>query len=346
MMSLTWLILFLYSQQHISNAFPIPISSKRSNLYSSIQTTQEENEKSELKKINESQHSLSASFDSIAKARYACTRFLRNPSPNTTNSSTNVISNSNAQSGVVPSGTVPNPEIIDKAKKALIIAQRAPSGFNAQPYRAILVSDPQIKDQISQYCLGRNADRVRDSDCTVVFVADCQCTRDFFKLKELLIKTSKKPLSKWMLRKIQILIALFSSGYPLPRILSNTISYCVRTSITLLGTVSRHKILLPSLASSETWASKNTMLFAMMYMLSCSSKNVATCPMEGYQAAGLKRILKIPQGGRFKIPLIVSTGLPYNEDESDDAGMSHGRGGKQERFPLDQVIFENKEFQY
>ena len=343
----TWLLLsFVLFSTHLQmcTGFVMPHSSKASHLFASIETRQDD----ELTNHDDDNNdSLSTSFENIANSRYACTRFFRNLSPTIPNNDGTNNMNENDNNDIVASGTQGNPEVVKKAKEALIISQRAPTGFNAQPYRAVLVSDPRVKEQLSQYCLGRNADRVRDSDCTVVFVADCQCTRDFSNLQQLIISTSKKPLSKWMLRKIQILIALFSSGYPLPRILSNFLSYCIRTSITLLGIVTRHKVLLPSLATSETWATKNTMLFAMMYMLSCTSKNIVTCPMEGFQAAGIKRILHIPQGGRFKIPLIVSTGLPYKgNDESDDAGMTHGRGGKQQRFSQDVVIFENDKFHF
>lgn len=295
-------------------------------------------------------NALSETFDTIANTRYACTRFKRH--------------NNNSEND----GTLPNPMVLQKAMEALSISLRAPTGFNAQPYRAIIVSDPQTKCEVAKYCLGRNADRVRDSDCTVVFLADLQCTRDFPKLKSLLLASQeqlpndsnsttivssntryKKPLTKFMLRKIKLLIALFSSGYPLPRLISNFISYIVRSTFTIVGIITRHKLLLPSLAKSETWASKNTMLFAMMYMLSCTSKNIVTCPMEGYQSRGIKRVLNVPSGGRFQIPLIVSTGMPYHtsdksedESESDDAGMSHGGANKQKRFAFDDVIFENK----
>ena len=325
---------------------------------------------------------LSESFDSIADSRYACTRFLRH-----TINTTDINSKSSNVSNGAKVGTESNPWVLKRATEALHIALRAPSGFNSQPYKAIIVSDPEIKTKMSHYCLGRNADRVRDSDCTVVFLADCQCTKEFSKFKSLLQKTkhstastttttttaaattkttkttmieskqrNKKPLTNFMIRKIQIFIALFSSGYPyIPHFFSNIFSFFVRTTLGAVGILTRHKILLPSLATSETWASKNTMLFAMTYMLSCSSKNIVTCPMEGFQARGIKRVLKIPSSSRFKIPLIVSTGLPYHnsdknkrvsdnllDEEPDDAGMSHGRDRTiPDRYDFHEVVYGN-----
>eukprot|EP00594_Rhizosolenia_setigera_P002691 CAMPEP_0178955408 /NCGR_PEP_ID=MMETSP0789-20121207/9585_1 /TAXON_ID=3005 /ORGANISM="Rhizosolenia setigera, Strain CCMP 1694" /LENGTH=110 /DNA_ID=CAMNT_0020637029 /DNA_START=863 /DNA_END=1195 /DNA_ORIENTATION=- len=101
------------------------------------------------------------------------------------------------------------------------------------------------------------------------------------------------------------------------------------------------------------------MLFAMTYMLACTSRNLVTCPMEGYNAGGIKKVLGVPQR-RYKVPLIVSVGLPYSysgdstevDEDSDDAGMSHGneiddsdaqgkRGSKQKRFDIVDVVYEN-----
>eukprot|EP00523_Entomoneis_sp_CCMP467_P009195 CAMPEP_0168737690 /NCGR_PEP_ID=MMETSP0724-20121128/10527_1 /TAXON_ID=265536 /ORGANISM="Amphiprora sp., Strain CCMP467" /LENGTH=115 /DNA_ID=CAMNT_0008784969 /DNA_START=95 /DNA_END=442 /DNA_ORIENTATION=- len=49
-------------------------------------------------------------------------------------------------------------------------------------------------------------------------------------------------------------------------------------------------------------------MVAMTYMLCCASRGLATIPMEGINAWGIKHVLRIPQG-RYAIPLIVSTGL-------------------------------------
>lgn len=103
--------------------------------------------------------------------------------------------------------------------------------------------------------------------------------------------------------------------------------------------------LLPTLSSAETWAQKNTMLAAMIYMLACTSRGLATCPMEGIDAAGVRKVLSIP--GRYSIPLIVSTGTPYRRSvnevsETDDVGMSHGDDGNfSPRYKLDEVVFGN-----
>ena len=73
--------------------------------------------------------------------------------------------------------------------------------------------------------------------------------------------------------------------------------------------------------------------------------------MEGYDANGIRKVLKIPRG-RFTIPIIVSTGMPYHnrqsgsgiggeEEETDDVGLSHGSEDMSPRYPLEEVVFGN-----
>ena len=346
----------------------------------------------------------SAVFDRVVNARYACTRFLRHKEPeimpdyDNNSTSTSSSQQQQQQQQHQSKASISNPSIIQKAQTCLSLSQRSPTGFNAQPYRIILVHTQTMKENVSQYCLGRNADRVRDSDCTAVFLADRECGRDGDRFVKFLMKNmdnekessstdetsseistpktttkttsrTRRPLSPKALLKLRLLILLFSSGYPLPQFLSKPISFCIRLGVSILSFLTRtlyklklkyklfNKILpnniqlLPTLSSSTTWSQKNTMLVAMTYMLGCTSNGLATCPMEGYDAHGICKVLKIPRG-RFTIPIIVSTGMPYHsrqsgsgiggeEEETDDVGLSHGSEDMSPRYPLEEVVFGN-----
>lgn len=293
-------------------------------------------------------------FEDICKARYACTRYQRYD--NTT--STTIINGR-----VIPRASVSSPQVVQTAKECLDLSRRSPSAFNAQPYRLLMVTSTNAKEQVAKYCLGRNADRVRDSDCTVLFLADKECGRDYKRFATFLEDTydsskrnhsSSISLSKWSRRKLQALVLLFSSGWPFPNIISNVISFCVRVGVSLVSVLTRRRILVPSLATSDTWATKNTMLVAMTYMLACTSKGLNTTPMEGFNVGGIRKVLNIPR--RYSIPLIVSTGWEYkgmslaskDDDEeeerwTDDVGVQHGSSIDRltPRYPIDEVIFEN-----
>eukprot|EP00984_Skeletonema_dohrnii_P010005 scaffold3867_cov115-Skeletonema_dohrnii-CCMP3373.AAC.5 len=354
--------------------------------------------------MNLNNDNLMDGFDTVVNKRYACTRFQRyqEPTPNKDVNNSNVEAEDSAKTTntAVPQAAISDQSVVKAAHKCLALSQRAPTGFNAQPYRVILVHSKEDKERLSQYCLGRNADRVRDSDCTAVFLADRECGRDGKRYTNFLVdnmdpplqnedddndearplfnsmapssttvaKTNtsrtRRPLSSKALFKLRALIMLFSSGYPLPRFLNVPFSWGVRTAVSILSFFARclqslrlrfrilSKLfpsdiqLLPTLSSAETWAQKNTMLAAMIYMLACTSRGLATCPMEGIDAAGVRKVLGVPRG-RYSIPLIVCAGTPYRRSvnevsETDDVGMSHGDDGNfSPRYKLDEVVFGN-----
>jgi nitroreductase len=354
-------------------------------------------------------HSAATYFEAVVNARYACTRFRRHREEARTridvdfddnavsggeddiaissSSATRASTTSTSSSTTPPAASISDPAIVDVAYRCLSLSTRAPTGFNAQPYRMILVHSRHDKENVARYCLGRNADRVRDSDCTAVFLADAECGRDWHsRYANFLLggnandattagggttdgnddvpsrRTGGRTLSKRALLKLRLLILLFSSGYPLPRCVSMPISFCVRCGVSFLGYLARlyHHIsrggrstndvvkwLLPTLYPSDTWSQKNTMLVAMTYMLACTSHGLATCPMEGYDAIGIKAALGVPMG-RYTVPLIVCAGRPYHrrgndaaEDETDDAGLGHGGKDMSPRYPMEEVVYRN-----
>jgi nitroreductase len=287
-----------------------------------------------IQETDKSENSVPMTFEEAVKSRYACTRFERfdgNRNSTTTASSS-------------------DPFIVSMARKCLDLARRAPSGFNAQPYKVVLVKSPQAKEAVAKYCIGRNAHRVRDSDCTAIFLADRQVFWTLAKYKSMVQANNPKWISrKWGMIKIQVLITMFSSGFPLPKWIGGPISFFMRLAMNVLSSITRSWYPLPTLFSAETWSQKNTMLVAMTYLLGCSSSGVATSPMEGFNAPGIKRALGIPR--RYTIPLIVATGRPYHRPtttmeetskSTDDTGMSHGAPGSKDatpRYPMDDVLY-------
>jgi len=144
--------------------------------------------------------------------------------------------------------------------------------------------------------------------------------------------------------KIQVLVGLFSQGFPWPYWFSGPLSWGIRLGARIVSWMTRRRLVVPTLSSADVWAQKNTMLVAMAYLLACSSRGIATCPMEGYCAWGIRQLLHIPR--RYSIPLIVATGMPYQRPtrSSDDAGMTHGstKDTMTLRYPSEQIIFCNE----
>jgi nitroreductase len=266
-----------------------------------------------------------SSLDDAVHNRYACTRFQRSDGRNDT------VTTAPSQSDMA---------IVQTAYECLDLSRRAPTGFNIQPYKLLLVYSKEQKEKMARYCVGHNAHRVRDSECTAIFLADRQVVQELNQYRTLLGGPTKWKGLKWF--KVQILIAMFSSGFPFPKWISGPISWAFRVGMRVVSWITRAWLPVPTLSSSETWSQKNTMLVAMTYMLACTSRSVATCPMEGYLAWGIRQSLNIPR--RYTIPLIVATGKPYirsNSKTMDDAGFTHGlsKDMATPRFPKEQMIF-------
>jgi hypothetical protein len=236
-----------------------------------------------------------------------------------------------------------NGTVVQLATQALEEARRAPSGFNAQPYKLILVSNATQKEALSRWCCGHNAHRVRDSDCTVVFLADRQGIWELPSYRKNMVLGGNKSWTKLALIKIQVLVGLFSQGLPLPYWLSAPIGWMLRLGMRMVSWMTRRWLPIPTLSNPDTWAQKNTMLVSMAYLLGCTSRGLQTSPMEGYCAWGIKQALNIPR--RYSIPLIVATGSAYHQQQptkaSDDAGMVHGPQSMTLRYPQETMIFEN-----
>eukprot|EP00980_Cylindrotheca_fusiformis_P007744 scaffold1640_cov101-Cylindrotheca_fusiformis.AAC.11 len=273
-------------------------------------------------------------FDKIVASRYACTRFQRFD---------------NNLNGTSESASPSNPLVVQQAIRALDIARRAPSGFNVQPYKVLLVSSKEHKEALARFCVGHNAHRVRDSDCTAIFLADRQVVKTFGQLTEL-INEDKQGKDSKSLSKLKFYVTLFSSGFPFPKWIGGPISWTMRLGMRIASWFTRWFYPIPTVFSSETWSQKNTMLPAMTYLLACSARQIATCPMEGFTAWGIRKALKIPR--RYTIPLIVATGSPYRRNNNtandgimttDDAGISHGppssTASSTPRFPMDQMVY-------
>jgi nitroreductase len=265
--------------------------------------------------IVESQSSIK-DVDTAAKLRYTCKKFKRYDALDGAETITASLS---------------DPTIVKQALDCLDVARLSPNSFNTQPYKIILVHSPEKKLALSKCVLGPNGQRVRDSDCTAVFLADKRICSTFQQMTDFIKATSapnRIPTLKLLL-KMKLYITIFSSGYPLPRILASPISFLVRTAISITNCFTRKFYLLPSLSSAETWATKQTMLVAMTYMLCCSSRGLATAPMEGFNAAAIRKQLNIPS--RYAIPVIISTGLPYKAHDDTNVTIR--------RYPKEEVIY-------
>ena len=256
--------------------------------------------------------SVDGAFASVVQGRYACKSFQR----------------FDGEVGNQTAASKGDPKVVAMALKCLDLARQAPSAFNTQPYKLLVVESPEKKLAMSQYCLGPNRQRVLDADCSVVFLADRHVLRSIPRLQLFLRSTSGREPNRRMEWITYLYITIFSSGLPLPRAIASLMTFIIRSCVAVIHVFSSRLFHypLPSLASAETWTSKQATMVAMTYMLACSSCQLATIPMEGINARGIRRVLGIPS--RYAIPLVVATGKPREEQPH-----------RTQRYPADEIIF-------
>ena len=102
-------------------------------------------------------------FKSVVDARFSCKRFVSDPIPE------------------------------DVLRALIAVTQRAPSSFNTQPYRIVLVRDPKQREALAACMSGKNAPACLEAPVVAVFCADTEITRESLRLQTLLRKNPDVP---------------------------------------------------------------------------------------------------------------------------------------------------------
>ena len=138
--------------------------------------------------------------------------------------------------------------------------------------------------------------------------------------------------------QVPFFATLFSTGHRFS--LLRSLSYwSKRLSLAFVGLLKP----VPRIERPETWASKNAMLAAMAFMLAATAHGLTTCPMEGFDARRVRRVLNIP--GRYALPVVISLG--YEASPAEAAGQGgHAVSSQQPpsslRFDLSEVAHEDR----
>ena len=208
--------------------------------------------------------------------------------------------------------------------RVLRLTQEAPSAFNLQPYKIIVVQSPEGKDALCQAMLGSNVKKVADAPVTVVFAADKDPARNARKLMDLELAHGKS--QEYVASLPSKITFLLGKGW---------LSTKFRSVVThLTSPVSAA----PNIRTTDTtteWAYKNTSLAAAAYLYAATANGLATCPIEGFDERRLCYSLGI-NTERYSIPLVVSTGYAL-EDKSGDIEKEF-EVKKKARFDLEDMV--------
>lgn len=165
----------------------------------------------------------------------------------------------------------------------------APSGFNLQPWQIIMVQDSSMKEMLAEASMlgAGNKFRVNDASAIAVFCADLQLRHRIERVVKLEIESNRKRRLRddgYLASLPLVANILTGEGFVatgLKRAATDILSYSGISSM-------------PDIEGVEAWSYKNVCFAAQNYMLSATSHNLATCPMEGFDSRRVRDVLKIP----------------------------------------------------
>eukprot|EP01038_Epipyxis_sp_PR26KG_P012057 gene12057-16134_t len=231
-----------------------------------------------------------------------------------------------------PSKAVSRNVLVDILK----LTQMAPSSFNLQPYKIIVVKDDvTVRENLKNSMIGTNQEKVAAAPITVIFAAD----KNPIKSLDNLIKLEKSAgLSLSYINSLPSKVSFMLGNGILSKAIKN-----IATELTSPINPS------PTLPNIETWSVKNTAFAAQQFMLAATSFGCATAPMEGFDERRLCFALDIPMD-KFCVPIVISLGYSIsssieekimynisNENQSEGQVTSSNR-----RYDLKSMCYLNK----
>lgn len=159
----------------------------------------------------------------------------------------------------------------DKLKELLEIANLSPSSFNLQPWRVIVVRDPERKKVLRQCAF--NQPKVEEASAVLIMIADPKGLED----------NLERVLDSWL-----------ELGYLKPE-MRETYANMAKNIQSTEDSVKR-----------KIFAVKNTALFAMNLMLAAKGLGLNTHPMDGFDEDCIKKEFDIPEDKI--IPMLVAVG--------------------------------------
>ncbi|KIH83631.1 nitroreductase family protein [Pseudomonas batumici] len=180
----------------------------------------------------------------------------------------------------------------------------APSSGNLQPYELHWIRDPSLKSSIAQACNGQKA-AASATGLIVVVASPALGTRTagaqlaYVESSSALASNSKAYYRK-QIGKFQKILGVGSSALWSPLLF---LAALIRPSLSLLPV---------GHIGSRHWAARNAIFAAQTLMLGAAAKGIDSCPMEGFSATKVAKLLGLPRGA--VIPIIIALG--YRADDA------------------------------
>ncbi|ETW02152.1 hypothetical protein H310_05725 [Aphanomyces invadans] len=186
----------------------------------------------------------------------------------------------------------------DILKDILLTTQRAPSGFNLQPYACMLVQDPTDRNALSAAMLGDNVRKVKEAPLIAVFAADLEPSKRVPAIQEMMATAGQSTAD---IQQLPLKLRFFGGEGHLAGVIRSGIS----TALTPFQPV-------PTYVPTIAWSYKSTMLAVSQYILAAESHGIGSCVMEGFDETWVRHALDIPD--RYSVPVVVASGYAAAEN--------------------------------
>lgn len=186
-------------------------------------------------------------------------------------------------------------------------AQLAPTSSNLQLWEVHHITTPEIKSKLAKACLGQLA--ATSADQFVVFVVRHDKARDHAR-RALAFEMSNverhSPESRWEHRK-QRYQAYYGKLIPFLYARAGGLIGIVRKLLVSVIGLSRPILRTVSEADVQAENHKSCMLIAQTFMVAMAEKRYDTCPIGGFDAHHISRLLDLPRGA--EVSLVISCGI-------------------------------------
>mmetsp|Transcript_44226 Transcript_44226/g.84566 ORF Transcript_44226/g.84566 Transcript_44226/m.84566 type:complete len:344 (+) Transcript_44226:177-1208(+) len=203
----------------------------------------------------------------------------------------------------------PNRELPEGVlQRCLALAARAPTSFNTQPYKVVVVQSKEAKQKLSEAMTGEgNIQRVLKAPATLVWLADNGVVRYASKVASVAEAAGAPPE---FFKKIPLYVAIFSGGFsflgsvikPLGSLINFVAFICRKVALSIASYI----MVVPTPSTAEAWSFKNTSLPAAFFTLAATACGLYTSIMEGFDSRRVCSALKVP--GNYSVPMMVAVG--------------------------------------
>jgi nitroreductase len=188
------------------------------------------------------------------------------------------------------------PDAVDPAlvERLLGIAQWAPSGYNLQPTRFVVVEGRAHRSALRAACMDQP--QIDEAPVLVVFAGDHRAYEESFE-ESLALDHAAGATSPEYIAILRKIVPLAFRNDP--------INLAWKTLLVPFVRWFRPIPKLPAAGKSE-WLAKQAMLCAMNFMLAAEAAGLNTLPMEGFDTSRVRRALELPCS--WEPMLVISLG--------------------------------------